>query len=189
MASHLNTAVGLSILFGVLELFVSATKHSNAAASRADRGSLHVLSVVTLCSILLAFYVAISSRYAQFATEQPVYILALVLFGVGLALRWYAIIHLGRFFTVDVAIAEGHRVIDTGPYRFVRHPSYAGALLALAGLGLLTGNAISLALFVVPTCAAYLYRIHVEEAALRAGIGEPYTRYSARTARLLPGLF
>jgi protein-S-isoprenylcysteine O-methyltransferase Ste14 len=62
-------------------------------------------------------------------------------------------------------------------------------LLAFAGLGLLTGNAISLALFLVPTCAAYVYRIHVEERALRAGIGEPYVKYSARTARLVPGVF
>lgn len=189
MASSLNTAFGLCILFGILELIVAATKRSSGAAAQADRGSLGVLSIIIPLSIVLAFYEASTARYAAFAVGRTLYLVALVLFGSGLALRWYAIIHLGRFFTVDVAIAEGHRVIDTGPYRFVRHPSYAGALLAFAGLGLLTGNAISVALFLVPTCAAYVYRIHVEERALRAGIGEPYVKYSARTARLIPGVF
>jgi len=189
MTSHASTAVGLCILLGVLELFVSTTKRSTAAAHRADRGSLEVLSLVTLGSILLAFYEAIAMPSAGFAVGKPLYGAALALYAAGLALRWYAIIHLGRFFTVDVAIAEGHRVIETGPYRFVRHPSYAGALLAFTGLGLLTGNAISLALFLVPTTAAYLYRMRVEEAALRQGIGAPYVEYSARTARLVPGIF
>lgn len=189
MASYVSTAVGLCILLGVLELFVSTTKRSTAAAQRNDRGSLQVLSVVTIGSILLAFYEAIVTPSAGFAVGRPLYFLALALYAAGLALRWYAIIHLGRFFTVDVAIAEGHRIIDTGPYRVIRHPSYAGALLAYAGLGLLTGNAISLALFLVPIAAAYVYRIHVEEAALRQGVGEPYAAYSARTARLVPGIF
>jgi protein-S-isoprenylcysteine O-methyltransferase len=189
MSSHVSTAFGLSILFGVLELFVAATRHSTAAASRADRGSLPVLSVVIPLSIVLALYETTTAPQTTFAVDRTLYIVAIALFGAGLALRWYAIIHLGRFFTVDVAIAEGHRVIDTGPYRFVRHPSYTGALLAFAGLGLLTGNAVSLALFLVPTCAAYLYRIHVEEAALRGSIGDAYVEYSARTARLLPGIY
>jgi len=189
MASYLSTAVGLSILFGVLELFVSSTKRSTAAAERKDRGSLQTLLVVTMGSILLALYEAIATPSARFTVGRALFVVALALYAAGLALRWSAIIHLGRFFTVDVAIAEGHRVIDTGPYRFVRHPSYTGALLAFAGLGLLTGNAISLALFLAPITTAYLYRIRVEEAALRQAIGEPYVKYSARTARLLPGIF
>jgi protein-S-isoprenylcysteine O-methyltransferase Ste14 len=189
LRSYAGTAAGLCIVFGVLELVLSVTRRSTAAASRADRGSMAVLWLVIALSIVLAFYATNTARYAAFAVNRIVYIVALVLFGAGLALRWYAIIHLGRFFTVDVAIAEGHRVVDTGPYRFVRHPSYTGVLLAFAGLGLLTGNAISLALFIVPTFAAYLYRIRVEEAALRGGIGEPYIEYSARTARLIPGIY
>ena len=66
-------------------------------------------------------------------------------FVVGIAIRWYAIVYLGRFFTVNVAIAADHRLIDSGPYRFVRHPSYIGALMAFLGLGLTLGNWVSLA--------------------------------------------
>jgi protein-S-isoprenylcysteine O-methyltransferase len=56
------------------------------------------------------------------------------LFAAGLALRWYAIVYLGRFFTVNVAISKDHRLIDTGPYRFIRHPSYTGAIMAFVGV-------------------------------------------------------
>ena len=67
------------------------------------------------------------------------------LFRLGLMLRWYSIIYLGRFFTVNVAIHSGHEIIDTGPYRYIRHPSYTGALLAFLGLALTLANWVSLA--------------------------------------------
>ena len=58
---------------------------------------------------------------------------------------------LGRFFTYDVTIQPGHRVVTSGPYRWVRHPSYTGGLLGLLGLGVALGSgAAVLALVVVP---------------------------------------
>src|SRR5271166_2912124 len=49
---------------------------------------------------------------------------------IGMVLRIWSIVHLGKFFTVNVAIQEGQRVIQDGPYRFVRHPPYSGSILA-----------------------------------------------------------
>ena len=89
----------------------------------------------------------------------------------------------------DVAIAGDHRLIDRGPYRLIRHPSYAGALLALAGFGLAMGSVPALAALLVPTLAAYHYRITVEEAALLHGLGAAYADYMRRTWRLIPGLY
>jgi protein-S-isoprenylcysteine O-methyltransferase len=104
-------------------------------------------------------------------------------------LRWYSIFFLGRFFTVDVAVAADQHVIDTGPYRFIRHPSYTGVLLAFLGLALCFGNAATLFMLVVPTTAVFLYRIRIEEAALQSGLGEPYKQYMQRTKRLLPFVY
>ena len=59
----------------------------------------------------------------------------LVLFAAGLSLRWYSVVYLGRLFTYDVAIAADHRVVDSGPYRYIRHPAYSGSLLTFVGLG------------------------------------------------------
>ena len=106
-----------------------------------------------------------------------------------LALRWYAIVYLGRYFTVNVAIARDHRVIDSGPYRYVRHPSYTGALAAFLGLGLLLNNAAALLMIIVPPLLVFLRRIRIEEAALLAGLGDNYRAYMQRTRRLIPGLY
>ena len=63
-------------------------------------------------------------------------------------------------------------VVSDGPYRWVRHPSYTGALLIFSGLGMALANALSLLALVVLPGAAYLYRIRTEEAELGAVLGE-----------------
>lgn len=113
----------------------------------------------------------------------------LVVFMLGLALRRYSIIHLGRFFTVNVAIAADHQLIETGPYRFVRHPSYTGALLAFAGFALVLGNWLAFLEILVPVVAAFIYRMNVEESALIAALGDDYVAYTRRTKRLLPFIY
>lgn len=75
-------------------------------------------------------------------------------FAAGIVLRWYSIIHLGRFFTVNVAIAADHQLVDTGPYRFVRHPSYTGALLAFVGFGMVMRNWASVLVISMPVALA-----------------------------------
>lgn len=107
----------------------------------------------------------------------------------GLVLRWWSIVYLGRFFTTNVAIAADHRLIDSGPYRFIRHPSYAGSLLALAGFTLCIPNWASWLLILVPCCAVMLWRMHVEEQALKNALGQPYKDYAARTRRLIPLIY
>jgi protein-S-isoprenylcysteine O-methyltransferase len=101
-----------------------------------------------------------------------------------LALRWTAILWLGKFFTVNVAIASDHRVIDTGPYRFIRHPSYTGALAAFLGLAICTGNVASLLIMMIPVTWAFMQRVRLEEAVLRQALGASYIDYSNRTKRL-----
>jgi protein-S-isoprenylcysteine O-methyltransferase len=112
--------------------------------------------------------------------------IGLIIFVAGLALRWYAIGFLGKFFTVDVAIHSDHRLIEAGPYRYIRHPSYTGALFAFVGLGLSFGNWLSLAIFTLPILIAFLIRIQIEERALAQAMGQPYRAYQQRTRRLLP---
>jgi protein-S-isoprenylcysteine O-methyltransferase Ste14 len=107
----------------------------------------------------------------------------------GIALRQYSMAVLGKFFTFDVAVDSGHALVETGPYRYVRHPSYTGALLTLFGFGLALGNWAGLATALFCLAFAYTYRIRVEEAALSAALGEPYKEYVGRTWRLVPFLF
>jgi protein-S-isoprenylcysteine O-methyltransferase Ste14 len=96
---------------------------------------------------------------------------------------------LGRFFTTDVRVHAGQAVVDTGPYRWVRHPSYTGLLITLAGIGLALGNWGALAALVVLPAIGLVVRIRVEERALREALGEPYRRFADSRARLLPGVW
>ena len=95
-----------------------------------------------------------------------------LLLTVGIVLRIWSIVHLGRFFTVDVAIQEGQRVVRDGPYRFVRHPSYSGSMLALVGLACLTFNWLGFVVIIACSFLAYTLRISVEEKVLFQNLGE-----------------
>ena len=96
---------------------------------------------------------------------------------------------LGRYFTFSVAVHADQPVIEAGPYRYIRHPSYTGALITLAGLGLALGNWAGLIALLACMAIAYGYRIRIEESALVAALGEPYKKYIRRTYRLLPYIF
>jgi protein-S-isoprenylcysteine O-methyltransferase Ste14 len=107
----------------------------------------------------------------------------------GIVLRLWAIVTLDQFFTFVVGIADDHRVVQQGPYRVVRHPGYAGALLALLGIGVALANWLSLlTIFVVPLLALVV-RIKVEETTLISALGEEYRSYAQRTARLIPAVW
>ncbi len=107
----------------------------------------------------------------------------------GVALRWYCAAILGKYFTFDVAIQGGHTLVEAGPYRYIRHPSYTGALLTLFGFGLALGNWAALVAPMACLGFAYTYRIPVEENALASALGESYKQYVKRTWRLVPFVF
>jgi protein-S-isoprenylcysteine O-methyltransferase Ste14 len=113
--------------------------------------------------------------------------LALLLTGV--AFRWVAIYTLGKYFTGTVLIKEDHRLVRTGLYKHLRHPAYTGALVAHLGLGLSFSNWFSLSLSFIPYVVAAMYRMSVEEQALRQAFGEEYITYSRNTKRLIPKVY
>jgi protein-S-isoprenylcysteine O-methyltransferase len=87
---------------------------------------------------------------------------------------------------VNVVIAPDHRMIQSGPGRFIRHPSYTGGLLMLPGFSLNPGNLASLLVIFVPCPGILLWRIHFEETALAQALGEEYKIHRQRTKRLTP---
>lgn len=113
----------------------------------------------------------------------------LVLMVAGLALRCWAVVVLGEAFRTTVEVDADQAVVDHGPYRVLRHPSYAGALLVLVGFGIGAGTWVSLVLCVVVPAVAFTRRIVVEERVLGAAMGAPYRNYARRTRRLVPGVW
>lgn len=144
--------------------------------------------------ILLAVVLANAASVAEFSWRDFVLpevdslwtIAGVLVAAGGMALRLWAIQSLGRYFTSTVSFVEGQRVKTNGPYRFVRHPSYAGSLATVVGTAMALGSALGLILAGAMVVPAYLYRIRVEERQLIELLGDEYTRYRDSTPALLP---
>jgi protein-S-isoprenylcysteine O-methyltransferase Ste14 len=119
----------------------------------------------------------------------PLFVSGLGLMATGIFVRQWAIFVLGRFFTVDVRVHPNQTVVDRGPYRWVRHPSYSGLILFFVGVGLALSNWASLVVLALVPTAGLLVRIYSEEHALLAGLGEEYRSYAATRRRLFPGIW
>jgi protein-S-isoprenylcysteine O-methyltransferase len=178
---------GVVILFPVFEIALGWIKRADTRTSQLeDRGSLRLLWIAIIVGDVLAVAVqGVSSARLPGSTE----LYRLVGSGLilaGLALRVVSILTLGRFFTVDVAIHSDHSVVEKGPYRFVRHPSYSGLLLAFIGLGVFLHSWLSILVLLVFVVPAVVNRVAKEESALVSFLGPPYVAYCARTKRFIP---
>jgi protein-S-isoprenylcysteine O-methyltransferase Ste14 len=180
----------LLVIYVVVEAGIRIASQRNAGGAPArERASYWILIIVLLGSMAAALYVAQSGAFAIPAGRWALFVAGVVVMALGIALRVWAVVVLGRAFTVEVRVRDGQEVVDRGPYRAVRHPSYTGLLLVFLGTGLALGDWLALILVVVPPVAAVVFRIRVEEAALLAGLGEAYRRYSAGRKRLIPGIW
>lgn len=110
-------------------------------------------------------------------------------FAVGLGIRAAAVFRLGRAFSANVALRAGQQLERTGLYGIVRHPSYLGLELIFLGAALHTLTWACFSIVLIPPTLAVLYRIRVEEIALRRAFGAEYLDYSRSTRRLIPGIY
>jgi protein-S-isoprenylcysteine O-methyltransferase Ste14 len=122
-------------------------------------------------------------------TELTSGIAGLTCIVIGLALRYGAIFTLGERFTWRVSILESHQLIRRGIYRYLRHPSYTGGLLAFIGVALAFRSWLSLLLFTLTYLPAILHRIRVEEQVLAGYFAEEFQDYRKQTRRLIPFVY
>ena len=173
--------------FEILVVLLTRTRRGQGKIS--DRGSMLILWLSIAASITAATWIgeAQPKDFLVGATWIKPVCLGILL--AGFLLRLVAIVSLGKAFSVNVAIRDKQAVKRDGLYRWMRHPSYSGMLLMFLAIALAERNWISLAILAVVPTAALLYRIHVEEIALRDAFGEEYVEYSRQTRRLIPGIY
>lgn len=177
-------------LWIVPEIVLSKRLRSAIDAQKVDRGSKAVVIVSVNLGIALGFMAAFRlPGFSVGAHWRAVFAAGVAVWLGGIALRLYSIRVLGRFFTYDVAISKGQHVVEQGPYRWLRHPSYTGGLLAALGFGMTLTNWVALLLPAACMAAGYVYRIPIEEQALVRGLGPEYSAYMGRTWRLIPYVF
>jgi protein-S-isoprenylcysteine O-methyltransferase Ste14 len=162
-------------------------RSKNKGPKSKDNGTLKMLWILIFIAIFLAIF---ASNFNFPITENAaIYYVGLLFICVGVVLRFLVIIYLGKFFTVDVAIKENHKLKTDGFYKYVRHPSYSASLLSFIGFGLSFNNWISLLILVVIISTAFLIRIKTEEKVLINYFGDAYLNYINNTKKLIPFIF
>jgi protein-S-isoprenylcysteine O-methyltransferase Ste14 len=180
---------GATILRFAIEA-ANAARQPTGQPVVADRDSRFLLGRVVLITGIAGFLVAFHLHRLAMPGPGRVYVaVGVALIFLGIAIRQWAVHTLGRFFTFKLTVQSDQRVVDSGPYRVVRHPSYSGVLLSGFGTAVALGNWVSLVVIVVPSVLALARRIQVEEGMLREGLGPDYDRYAASRKRLVPGVW
>ena len=170
-------------------LLTIATRTRRSTGMVKDRGSMVVIWVTIALAITAGEMIRASLGPNQFGGAHWLMVVAIIVIMAGIAIRWTAILSLGKAFSSNVAIRSNQTIYRGGFYRFVRHPAYTGSLLSFLGLAIHERNWIAGMAVIAPITAAFLYRIHVEEAALNEAFGAQYAAYSQQTKRLIPGIY
>jgi len=169
----------------------SGEKAKSIAANATDRQSTYRLVQAFGVSILFLLLAPLFNyfRIGRVSAGWFPGWLGVGLMVAGIALRAWSTRVLGRFYTRTLQIDAGHRIVQQGPYKLVRHPGYSGSLLVWIGASLATANWITFAIVTLVCVIAYIYRMRSEEAMLVASFGQEYEEYIRRTKRLIPYVY
>src|ERR1700690_2677202 len=125
------------------EIISSFTDQIGKDSKTNDRFSGIVLLICIWASVFAGYWFAFGFRSFVIPWHRTfLFSIGIFLLFAGVAFRWYAIRVLGKYFTRQVAIQAGQTVVEKGPYRLIRHPSYNGALITLLGVGFVFTNAL-----------------------------------------------
>ena len=180
----------LIILFGGLTMFL--TQPAFSLEETLENKATDRFSIVI---ILLASGLSVSSslvEWGYFGRRNSNFfftVLGMFMIGSGLVLRVAAILTLGKFFTATARATKQQILVKNGPYSFIRHPSYAGAIIVMTGVPVLLNNTVTFFSTVLLLTLAYNIRIKNEEKVLISIFGDRYVRYSERVKKMIPHIW
>ncbi len=191
LKSFESTVFLLTIILWILSEYVGASiipyfrRHGNQI-KKEDKGSRLLLSIGLYISVIIAFYFAFRN-----ITTLPgwTFYIGILLMIVGIFIRQWSIKELGSYFSVNVGTQKGQKVVNKGPYKLVRHPSYTGLLLTLIGIGLALQSWGAVIVMILGFSLTFGYRIHIEEKLLISELNRDYIQYMHDTKRLIPYIF
>jgi protein-S-isoprenylcysteine O-methyltransferase len=186
----LTLLLGIVALAGGLDVLEARRQRRLGADPWLDRdpGASRLMARTCLPAAIYAVAAAVltPSLALPRAVRHGAFLGGLTMAAAGIGLRQWAIRTLGRLFVGYVTVQPGHHVVRGGPYRYLRHPSYTGIWLLVAGLGLATANVLGVAIAALLPLVGLVSRIEAEEAALSRALPDDYPAYAARTSRLVP---
>jgi protein-S-isoprenylcysteine O-methyltransferase len=189
MDPKIITIIAVSYLYGFFEVFMNFRQRSKSkVTTSSDKGSLWLLYGLITVGYALSFAIG-ATKIGRIYYWNILFAVGMALFGIGLIIRIHSILTLKQFFTYSVAKVENHEIIETGLYKFIRHPGYLGQLIIFIGISTSISNWLSILAMMTPITLGYLYRIKVEEVFMLEQIGKDYLKYQERTKKIIPQLY
>jgi protein-S-isoprenylcysteine O-methyltransferase Ste14 len=181
--------IAVSYLYGFFEVVMNLRQRSRGKiASSGDKGSLWLLYGLITIGYALAFAIG-ATKTGRIYYWNTYFAIGMTLIVIGLMIRVHSILSLKQYFTYSVARVENQKLIETGLYKFIRHPGYLGQLVIFIGISTSLSNWLSILVMMIPVTLGYLYRISVEERFMSEQLGEDYLKYQARTKKIIPMLY
>ena len=183
-----ETLVTLVSVAGIVTFFfVAQLSRIRGLARRGEtlaraRGLAHYVAYF----FVVPYFVIAARPGPELDLPEPLRWVGLVLVVLGIAFALWAIVTLGRHYDLELEIHRDHELVRNGPYRFVRHPIYAGLGLHFAGACLATGNLALIAGTLLVTVPALYLRAKTEERLLREQFGAAYDAYAREVGMLVP---
>ena len=179
----------VSIIWIFSEVILSLRMKSKNHRHNYDKSSLKILWITIALSITFGILLGNSNFALSHYNTDLILYAGIFLICLGLIIRWISILKLKKSFTVDVSISEDQKIIQSGLYKYIRHPAYSGSLLSFLGLAIVFNNWFTLFIIFIPILISFLNRIQVEEKVLSQAFGSQYTDYIKRSWRLIPKVF
>jgi protein-S-isoprenylcysteine O-methyltransferase Ste14 len=189
MIVKLSIIIAFSYLYGFFEIFINFRQRNHATvATSHDKGSLRLLYILITVGYLLSFSIG-ATKVGRISHWNTYFAFGAVLVVTGLIIRIRSMLTLRRYFTYSVGKVEGHKLIETGLYKTIRHPGYLGQLLIFLGISTSLSNWLSILSMMIPVAIGYVYRISVEEIFMTEQLGRDYLNYQKRTKRIVPLIY
>jgi protein-S-isoprenylcysteine O-methyltransferase Ste14 len=191
MGSYPIILAAVTILWIAFEIWlIVRDRVSGKGKPERDRGTLYLNFTAIVLGLTLAGFLNGNARYFfPGGRSSAGFWTGIGIMALGFALRIWAVVTLGASFRTTVETHANQGVIESGPYRRIRHPSYAGLIMMCIGDGVALQNWLSLGIAVILPLLALLYRIHIEEKTLALSLGSSYRSYQSRTKKLVPWIW
>jgi len=189
MDPKIITIIAVSYLYGFFEAFMNLRQRSKSkVTTSSDKSSLWALYGLITLGYALSFSISLT-KIGRIYDWNAFFAIGMTLFVIGSIIRIHSILTLKQYFTYSVAKVENHKIIETGLYKFIRHPGYLRQLIIFIGISTSISNWLSILVMMIPITLGYLYRIKVEERFMREQLGKDYLNYQERTKRLIPMIY
>jgi len=191
MNTKIILIIAFSYLYGFFELFMGIRqkqKRKQNIVKSGDKASIWILTILIAVGYLLSFSIG-ATKTGRIYHWDTFFAIGALLAIVGLIIRINAIVTLKQHFTYTVTAIEHHELIETGIYKYIRHPGYLGQIIIFIGISTSMSNWLSILLMLIPVLFGYIYRIRTEERFMTEQLGQKYIDYQKRTKRLIPLIY